>query len=548
VKLQNIAIAALLVCCATFGAPAAAQVDEVLVQKDEGGPVRPLSADDRARLQDPFFKLVLARQPRETKLAAIEALIQPDRTKRRIFVVHEEIKDPRRPQSRRAVIDFTGSHPDGTRLDRNVMLSINISSERVAEITDIEVWGWDDVNGVYNYYKLDRAGTEPNRSWKLRATSRDADTLRADQREGSCLGCHIIGAPIMKELLFPWNNWHSGRSPVDYLNKDTPAERRWPVATDPGLSGLDLAENLESAIMASIKAFNNRRFGEFARPDGQGGLVVQDARRLLRPLFETVEFNIVSNSQPSGMHPLTDTPQTGPNQQIAIPNSFFLAAALLGGGRDLAGSSGLGIEEARQFNSVAVIQPAEYKALIERSGVKIRTSNPARTLRGDTHFAWFSVEPSFVASSWVDTLLQQKLLTPGFVAAVLAADLETPIFSAGRAGLLGLVPQSFTARPGEAHPDALTRDIIAKLQASNPASGSVEAEFLTTLRAADPVSAVRARIVAYKDRVAQRLANPGTRQAELDRLFGLLIERRRAVVNHPTLGSLVESNALFPLP
>ena len=546
-KTQKIAL--LAAGLTTLAGPSLAQTTEVFSSKDVNGQVvvAPLSAEEKERLQDPLFRLVLAQRPDEIRLAKIEEMIQPDRTKRRIFVVDEEIKNPRPPQSRRAVIDFLGSN-QGVQLDRNVMLSITFSSERVPEITDVEAWGWDDTKGVYNYYKLDREGT-PTRSWKLRATSENADIRTAQEREGSCIACHVSGAPIMKELLFPWNNWHSNRSQAAYLLPDTPPEKRWRVATDPGLSGLSEAQTLEGVIMGSIKGFNNRRFEQLVRRVDQGGFVVEDARRVLRPLFETTEVNFISNSQPSNLHPLGDTPQTGPSQPIAIPNSFFLASALFGGGSDLAGSGGLGIAEATQFRSVAVIQPAEYKTLIEKSGVKLRTSeNPPRTLRGDTHFAWFVPETAFVANHWIDTLLREKVVTPAFVAAVLAADLETPIFSTGRARLLAFVPASFSGTSGEPHPDRLTRDVIARLEAANPAAGSVEADFLATLKSPNPLDVVKAKIVAYKDRISQRLSDQSTRNDELERLFGLLIARRQAVQGHPVLGNLIESEALLPLP
>jgi hypothetical protein len=196
---------------------------------------------------------------------------------------------------------------------------------------------------------------------------------------------------------------------------------------------------------------------------------------------------------------------------------------------------------------VAVIQPAEYKTLIEKSGVKLRTSEN-RTLRGDTHFAWFAPETAFVANHWIDTLLREKVVTPAFVAAVLAADLETPILSAPRARLLAFVPASFSGTSGEPHPDRLTLDVIARLEAANPAAGSVEADFLATLKSPNPLEVVKAKIVAYKDRISQRLSNQSTRNDELERLFGLLIARRQAVQGHPVLGNLIESEALLPLP
>jgi hypothetical protein len=527
--------------------PAWAQTTQIFSSRIVNGEVvaTPMSAQEKERLQDPLFRLVLAQRPDEIRLAKIEEMIQPDRAKRRIFVVDEEIKNPRAPQSRRAVIDFLGEN-QGVQLDRNVMLSISFTSERVPDITDVEAWGWDDARGVYNYYKLDRAGTSA-RSWKLRATSENADFRTAQEREGTCLACHVSGAPIMKELLFPWNNWHSNRSQADYLLAVTPPDKRWRVATDPGLSGLAEAQTLEGVIMGSIKGFNNRRFEQLVRRVDPGTLVVQDAKRVLRPLFETTEINFISNSQPSGLHPLVETPPTGPVQPIAIPNSFFLASALFGGGPDLAGSGGLGIAEATQFRTVAVIQPAEYKALIENAGVKLKTSDN-RTLRGDTHFAWFAPEIGFVANHWIDTLLRERVVTPAFAAAVLATDLETPIFSTARARLLAFVPDSFSVTAGEAHPDNLARDVIARLEAANLSAGSVEAEFLATLKSPNPLDVVKAKIVAYKDRISQRLSNPSTRQDELQRLFGVLIARRQAVQAHPVIGNLIESEALLPLP
>jgi len=153
----------------------------------------------------------------------------------------------------------------------------------------------------------------------------------------------------------------------------------------------------------------------------------------------------------------------------------------------------------------------------------------------------------FAASHWIDTLLDKKVLSRGFVAAALAADLETPIFSAGRARLLAFVPGSFTVTPAEPHPDQLTRQVIAGLEAANPPAGSPEAEFLVALKSADPVAAVRARILDYKNRIADRFNNPSTRSAEVQRLFQLLIARRQAMVNHPIFGNLVESKALLPL-
>ena len=537
--------AGIAVVAAAAAGPAFAQSTEIFCQPVECGTFRALDEAHKSRLQDPFFRLVLATRPDARKLADIEALIQGSSGKRRLFVVHEEIQDPRRPTHRRAVVDFTGQN-GGISLGPNVMLSFFFTDERVPEIPDLEVLAWDDVNGVYNYYKLDDqrpAGATPpaagDKVWKLAATSRNADLLPPQARAGTCLGCHASGVPVMKELHLPWNNWHSSQSRVGYLVPATPAANRWPVTDDPHFKDLDLAEPLEGAISNSIRAFNNRRFDELVARDASGRLAVADARRVLKPLFETTEVNFITARQRSNLHPLAPTPQTGPRQAIEIPASFFVATDIL---------AIVGIES--DFETIPRIEPADYQHLIESSGVRFEGANTNGPVRGDTHFAWFTPEQAFVATHWIETLVQNKLLSAAFVAAAAGADLENPIFSDARAGLLKFIPETFTVTPDEPHPDALTRAVIARLDAAQPAAGSVEAEFLATLTAPDPVVAVRARVAAYRERTERRLASgdPAVRAAELKRLFDLLIARRRAVADHPVFGRLRESKALLPLP
>src|SRR5882757_3899083 len=150
-------LAAVLACLAAAGHDGRAQAADLKFQASDGAPVDELAADVKGKLQDPVFRLVLAQHADVVKLAEVERLIQPDPTKRRIFVIDEKIKDPRQPQSRRAVIDFTGSN-EGKELGGNVMLSLFFSSDEFPETLDVEAWGWDEQNGVYNYYKLDRTG------------------------------------------------------------------------------------------------------------------------------------------------------------------------------------------------------------------------------------------------------------------------------------------------------------------------------------------------------------------------------------------------------
>ena len=112
-------------------------------------------------------------------------------------------------------------------------------------------------------------------------------------------------------------------------------------------------------------------------------------------------------------------------------------------------------------------------------------------------------------------------------------------------------PRARRSPADQAFLDALTRSVIAAIDAAAPPTGLVAAQFRDTLKAPDPVAVVRDRVKVYKDRIAGLLADSATvaaRTAEQQRLYGLLLDRRRAFVNHPLFGNLVESGALMPLP
>lgn len=81
-----------------------------LKQDREGSPAINLSGTEFATLGDPFFNLVLKEHADVLSVSEILNLIQPDATKRELFVVDEHIMDLSRPSSRRSVIAFRGSN------------------------------------------------------------------------------------------------------------------------------------------------------------------------------------------------------------------------------------------------------------------------------------------------------------------------------------------------------------------------------------------------------------------------------------------------------
>jgi hypothetical protein len=513
---------------------------------------RKLTDADKPKFQDPFFRLVLSQRPTVRKLTEIETLILGTQgATRRVFVVDEEIQSTKQPASRRSVVDFVGQN-NGIALGSNVFLSFFFSSSAVPESPDLEVLAWDEVNSTYNYYKLqdtavpsDNPGAPPvqDRVWAVEATSRNVDVLTPAQRTGTCLACHANGVPVMKELRFPWNNWHSGASRIAYLGESGAPAERWPVRTNPHFRDFSEAQDFQTSMQNAINRALQRRFERQVVKQGDGKLTVANGRLTLRPLFETTEINLISAGagQFSGLHPLTGTPMNGPPLAIQIPDSFFLQSEVLGE---------LGIGEAKQFRTVGRLKPADYSTLVQNSGVRIRT-RALGNVAGDTNFAWFTPEQAFVDTAWIAKLVNENVVSKAFAAAAAAADLETPIFSAERAKLLQFIPASFTVTPGEAHPDALTKAVISAIDAANPAAGTVAAQFRDTLKAPDPLAVVSAQVKAYKDRIAGLLADSApaaARTAEQQRLYGLLLDRRKAFVNHPLFGNLVESDALMPLP
>ena len=548
---------------AAWGQPA-----QLLFQENERDAPRALSEAERAKLGDPLFALVLRDHPEAMTLSEIQALLQPNENRRRVkvFVVDERLADPGpnagdgHPASRRSVLSYEGV-TNGVPLTGNVMLSLFFDSQGFPDAPGaIEAWGWDEARGVYNYYKLNQGRAEDRASWKFRGSSEGADLLTTGERAHTCLACHINGAPIMKELLFPWNNWHSPANPARYLESGSPSA--WPAAArEPLRSNLASAERLEPLIIDSIRRFNGRRIDAMLRPhdaegggpalDDEGRAEITSAKRLLRPLFETTEFNIISSEGISGMHPLPVPAGQGPGSPIPIPNSFFLNANLIAGEAVITRLDGLGIRSAREFEQAAKVSPDEYARLVRETGLRV-AGQP-----GDTVFAWFVPEPSQVDNDMVEQLMERGIVTPQFVAAVLAVDLETPLLSADRAALLSFVPDDFRFRPldgqdplaANRHPDELTEAVIAAIRASNPAAGSAEAEFLTLLQMDDPLAELRSRVEAYRDRVVNRLNDPATRGEELERLFDLALQRRRAILDHKDFGVLVEAkDALFAVP
>ena len=137
------------------------------------------------------------------------------------------------------------------------------------------------------------------------------------------------------------------------------------------------------------------------------------------------------------------------------------------------------------------------------------------------------------------------------------------MFSNKRAELFQFVPEQFdftpipagvdpVSVPRDATQDGLTQAVLANITQANPAAGTSADEFRKLLGTANAVTELQTLVKAYVARVknALDLANPAQRKAELERLYGILVERRRLMLSHPVLKHLDETNGqlLLPLP
>jgi hypothetical protein len=367
---------------------------------------RLLSNDERSQLGDPMFLFVLKDHAEITNVETVMQLIQPDQSKHQIFSVDESITIDQ-GNARRGVVAFTGIR-EGEELRGNVMLSvITPRTGFPRETTFIEAWGWDNHRERYNYYKLDLAGSPPGEgpTWKFRGSSENADLLSPAQRKGTCLKCHINGAPVMKELFRPWNNWHSQDFDARYLSGNF-AANPWPLSQDPIYRiSLQQAERLELMIVEAVRRFNKGRVNAVLKRNDNdrnifevnGFRTVLEGQRLLRPLFRMTEFNLISAVPPQGVSGLGPfgNPK-GTVTDIVIPASFFLNFSLIAGAGS-AGYLGLEIDDARRFTSLGRIEKDEYSQLVHSHQLRMNGITGR-----DAHFAWFVPGASHIDNDLVD--------------------------------------------------------------------------------------------------------------------------------------------------
>ncbi|MEX0329333.1 MAG: hypothetical protein AB3N07_11475 [Ruegeria sp.] len=514
------------------------QAQQLLHQPTDGSAPSAMPAAILNQIDDPFFNIAIQASPQPLALTSlINVFLDGGRSDFQSFVVGEQIgrsalSTECGPSNRRMVISFTGTHaPSGAVLDNNVFFSVFMTPN--GPVGDIEVLAWDAAHGTYNYYKLEGG------SWRFRNSSNELKTASSGELSQGCLSCHVNGGPIMKEFTFPWNHWHSLPNTFEALYL-FPGGQSWPVANTGFLGNrLTGAQILEVSIQSSLQRFTDAEVRSHIDTAADGTTTVSNLPGMLDSLFNPTELNLGSSNSTSGLDDGGITQRaTG---RLNIPDSFFVNIFQMRD-IDLPVFGGLGLVTNVFTPDNLGLLVDEYEALLINSGVET-SCMPGR----DTLFPWFGPEPSEFDRRVVERLNRRGIVDDAFVAAVLAIDVETPLFSESRAALLKHVPQQISAPSVPQLPEALRSSVIANLEAE-PNRSETEEDFLSLLRNADPVSELDARVRAFLTRTQNQLADPATRQPHLQELFARLLDNRAAFQTQEISAPLNEFPGLLPSP
>ena len=258
---------------------------------------------------------------------------------------------------------------------------------------------------------------------------------------------------------------------------------------------------------------------------------------LIDSLFRPTELNLGSSNTKSGLDGggLTQRPVRSMN----IPDSFFVNIAQM---RDIGlpvfQGQGLITEVFTPGNLGLTV--SEYEDLLAEFDI----STPCMPGR-DTLFAWFGSEPSEFDRRMVERLNRRDIVDDGFVAAALAVDVETPLFSDARASLLAHVPDSIAAPSQGLLASVLRDEVIASLEA-DPDRTEAEEDFLALLQG-DAVGELDRRVRDFIARTRDALSDDARRMPHLRELYGNLIENRLDFLQSDISTRLAEFPGLFPL-
>lgn len=268
----------------------------------------------------------------------------------------------------------------------------------------IELIAWDRTKKLFNFYEL--IGQGGHAQWFYRGDSADilkdnaalylnspgrppvfGNTLR-------CAGCHSSGGPIMKEILFPHNDWWTQSRPLTFgPNKVSPEIQKL-------LAQISPAEDFGQAVRKGIQLLEDS-------PTYRASKAAGSLKTQLRPLFCETEVNLASDV----------SPLTSPSTAVQVPSASLVNPLL-----------------ARMALS---LPKSDYARLLR----DFQMSFP-ETTAPDADHAWLVPVKGYSDFKAIESLIKNGVVSKEFVVDVLAVDMDHPVFSPARCDLLKLIPDS----------------------------------------------------------------------------------------------------------
>ena len=264
----------------------------------------------------------------------------------------------------------------------------------------IEVIAWDPQKKLFNFYEL--IGTTNGANWFYRGDSADilkdnenlylgATTKPATLR---CSACHTSGGPIMKEFSAPHNDWWSSTRPLIFGNN------KLSIDVSSAVSKLIDAKDFSESVQIGINKLESSESYQKLK-------ATQSLQEKLRPLFCETEINLESD-----LSPLATSVQ-----MIQIPSASIINP-ILGQG-------------------VLSLQKTDYNQLLS-----LFKMNFPETSLADADHAWLVPVKGYSDQIAIQSLIANNVVTEEFALDVLATDMQNPLLSQKRCGLLKLVPNS----------------------------------------------------------------------------------------------------------
>ena len=363
---------------------------------------------------------------------------------------------------------------------------------------EVEIIAFDDVDGVFNYYKEIQGQMHFFGSSQDFVTAGPGGPSLTNTR--GCANCHPGGGINMKELQSPWTHWSQNDNIVgaDVLVRSRsafmgtlrsgadmegsvaePGNDKWNISKAKFLSTVSTADLESARSKLGDDDMSSGDRADIARRGLKRNL--NATQTMLQPLFCTVQVNI-NNS----------------GGQSTIPSQIFMSnrSGLFGGPR-------------KSFSS------AELTAALTAIGSRVDgVSNNELTT------PFMVLEPSHEDQSYINQLVALGVLDQGFVKDVLMIDFTRPVLSDDRCALLDLMPD---LAPADRKVANIRDALIGALTAESPGAGSPAAQLLIHLnasKAGTPINfttAVAKYAAACNARTAPTLVRDALKMRSLER-------------------------------